>query len=116
MDMNGDLLDGGKSYRLRIPPDVPAKLFWSVCAYDEGTRTFIEGTDNTMIGSQEPGYEINADGSIDVYFGPEAPEGKEANWIETKPGRVWFSYFRFFGPTEPFFDKTWVLTEFEPLD
>jgi len=115
-DRNGDLLDGGKSYLLRIPSDVPAKLFWSVCAYDEGTRTFIEGTDNTMIGSQEPGYEINPDGSIDVYFGPEPPEGKEANWIETKPGRAWFSYFRFFGPTEPFFDKTWVLTEFEPLD
>jgi hypothetical protein len=115
-DKNGDLLDGGKSYILRIPADVPAKLFWSVCAYDEGTRTFIEGTDNTMIGSQEPGYEINPDGSVDVYFGPEAPEGKEANWIETKPGRAWFSYFRFFGPTEPFFDKTWVLTEFEPLD
>ena len=84
-DVNGDLLDGGKSYLLRIPPDVPAKLFWSVCAYDEGTRTFIEGTANTMIGSQEPGYEINPDGSIDVYFGPEAPKGKAANWIETKP-------------------------------
>jgi hypothetical protein len=114
-DKNGDLLDGGKSYRLRIPANVPAKLFWSVVAYDEGTRTFIDGTDNTMIGSQEPGYEINPDGSIDVYFGPTAPEGKEANWIETKPGRAWFSYFRFFGPTEPFFDKTWRLPEFEPL-
>jgi hypothetical protein len=115
-DKNGDLLDGGTFYRLRIPADVPTKLFWSVVAYDEGTRTFIDGTDNTMIGSQEPGYEINPDGSIDVLFGPEAPEGKEKNWIETKPGRAWFSYFRFFGPTEPFFDKTWKLPEFEPLD
>jgi len=115
-DKNGDLLDGGKNYRLRVPADIPVRLFWSVVAYDEGTRTFIDGTDNTMIGSQEPGYEINSDGSIDIYFGPTAPNGKEANWIETKPGRAWFSYFRFFGPTEPFFDKTWRLPEFEPLN
>jgi hypothetical protein len=115
-DTNGELLDGGKSYRLHIPPDVPAALFWSVVAYDEGTRTFIDGADNTMIGSQEPGYGINPDGSVDVYFSPEAPVGKEANWIETKTGRAWFSYFRFFGPTESFWDKTWKLPEFEPLD
>lgn len=115
-DENGDLLDGGRNYRLHIPPNVPAKLFWSVCAYDEWTRTFIEGTDVVMIGSQEPVYETNADGSIDVYFGPEPPKGKEKNWVETTPGRVWFSYFRFFGPTEPFLEKTWKLPDFEPID
>jgi hypothetical protein len=115
-DDNGDLLDGGKSYRIHIPANIPVKMFWSVCAYDEYERTFIEGTDVVMIGSQEPGYEINDDGTVDVYFGPTAPKGKEKNWVETKPGRVWFSYFRFFGPTEPFLDKTWKLPDFEPLD
>jgi hypothetical protein len=69
-----------------------------------------------MIGSQEPSYETNADGSIDVYFGPEQPKGKENNWVATKPGRVWFSYFRFFGPTEPFLEKTWRLPDFEPIN
>jgi hypothetical protein len=115
-DSNGALLDGGKRYRLRIPADIPVAMFWSVCAYDEPNRTFIEGTKNVMIGSQEPGYTTNPDGTIDVYFGPTAPAGKETNWIQTKPDRVWFSYFRFFGPNEPFFDKTWVLPDFEPLD
>jgi hypothetical protein len=115
-DMNGALLDGGKSYRLRIPANIPVVTFWSVVAYDEGTRTFIDGTTNIMVGSQEPGYEINPDDTVDVYFGPTAPEGLENNWVETKPGRAWFSYFRFFGPTEPFFDKTWVLPDFEPLN
>jgi hypothetical protein len=116
LDKNGDLLDGGKSYKLHIPANVPTAIFWSVCAYDEVTRTFIAGTTNTMVGSQEPRYIINEDGTIDVYFGPTAPQGMEKNWIETKPGRGWFSYFRFFGPTEPFFDKTWVLPDFEKID
>jgi hypothetical protein len=111
-----DLLDGGKSYRIHIPANIPVKMFWSVCAYDEYERAFIEGTDVVMIGSQEPGYEINDDGTVDVYFGPTAPKGKEKNWVETKPGRVWLSYFHFFGPTEPFLDKTWKLPDFEPLE
>ena len=115
-DKNGNLLDGGKHYRLHIPASIPVKTFWSVCAYDDETRTFFEGTDRVMVGSQEPGYEINPDGTIDIYFGPTEPEGKEENWIPTIPGKSWFSYFRFFGPTEPFFDKTWVLPDIELLD
>jgi len=55
----------------------------------------------------------NTDGSVDVYFGPEAPKGKEANWVQTVPGKGWFTYFRFYGPTEPFFDKSWALPDFE---
>lgn len=117
LDKNDNLLDGGKYYKLHIPADVPAAIFWSVVAYDEVTRTFINGkTQNTIIGSQEPGYAINEDGTIDVYFGPTAPKGKEKNWIETKPGRAWFSYFRFFGPTESFFDKSWVLPDIESVN
>jgi hypothetical protein len=58
----------------------------------------------------------NADGSVDVYFGPTAPAGKEANWIQTIPGKGWFSYFRFYGPTEKFFDKSWALPDFERLN
>jgi hypothetical protein len=55
----------------------------------------------------------NADGSIDVYFGPKAPAGKEANWVQTVPGKGWFVYFRFYGPTEAFFNKSWALPDFE---
>lgn len=116
LDMNDDLLDGGESYRLRIPANIPVATFWSVVAYDEGTRTFIDGTINIMVGSQEPGYATNPDGSIDVYFGPTAPDGLVSNWVETKPGKAWFSYFRFFGPTAPFFEKTWVLPDFEKIN
>jgi hypothetical protein len=115
IDGEGKILDGGKSYVLQIPANIPVANFWSVCAYDVRTRTFIEGTNRVMIGSQEPGYKTNDDGTIDVYFGPDAPAGFENNWVQTIPGKGWFSYFRFFGPTEPFLNKSWVLPDFEEL-
>jgi len=111
-DADGDLLDGGKTYGLHVPPDVPIVQFWSVTAYDVTTRSFIQGTERVGLGPQQPGYEINADGSVDIFFGPEPPEGREANWVQTRSGEGWFSYFRLFGPTEPFFDKSWVLPDF----
>lgn len=112
---DGELLDGGKHYQLLVPADPPAKSFWSVTAYDEATRTFIAGTDRIGLGPQIPGYVTNTDDSVDVYFGPTAPEGFEKNWVQTIPGKGWFSYFRLFGPTEPYFDKTWVLPNIEIL-
>ena len=57
----------------------------------------------------------NADGSIDLYFGPNAPAGQEANWIETVPGKGWFAVFRLYGPLQPWFDKTWQLNDIQPL-
>ena len=58
----------------------------------------------------------NVDGSIDVYFGPKAPEGKDPNWVQTVPGKGWFTYFRFYGPTEAFFDKSWSLPDIERVN
>lgn len=115
-DADGELLQGGKNYRLHIPPNPPADLFWSLTAYDEGTRGFVPNTDRHAIGPQNPGYKINEDGSVDVYFGPTAPEAGESNWIQTTPDRLWFTYFRFFIPTEPFFDRSWVLPDIERVD
>ena len=53
---------------------------------------------------------VRADGSIDLGFGPDPPtdSGSHAkNWIQTTPGKGWFTLFRFYGPLEPFFDQTW---------
>ena len=58
----------------------------------------------------------NDDGSFDVYFGPKAPRGHEANWVQTVPGKGWFAYFRFYGPTEAFFDKSWTLPDIQRVD
>ncbi len=40
------------------------------------------------VGSQSNGFEKNADGSYDVCFAPKAPKGKEANWLQTLPGKA----------------------------
>lgn len=106
-DAAGNILDGGKKYKMHLPANIPAKLYWSVTAYDNGTRSEIQnGTDFSRISSfTKP--KVNADGGTDLFFGPEVPAGEEANWIKTVPGKGWFILFRLYGPEEPYFDLSW---------
>jgi hypothetical protein len=106
-DASGAFLDGGKSYRFHLPSNVPVRLFWSVVVYDALSRSELQNGEKFPSVSQYTGPVANADGSVDVYFGPQAPSGKEKNWIKTVPGKGWFPYLRFYSPTEAFFDKTW---------
>ena len=117
-DSHGDLLDGARSYRLHVDPDVPAKNFWAVDLYDTQTRSLLQvpSTIWPALASNTGTLEANDDGSHDLYFGPVAPEGNESNWVETIPGKSWFQLFRIYGPLESWFDQTWKLNEFEPLD
>lgn len=113
-DKDGHWLDGGKTYKLRVPANPPAKRFWSVTAYDEDTRQMpITEQGRPDISSRKNNIVNNSDGSIDVYFGPKAPKGQETNWVQTVPDKGWFAYFRFYGPTEAFFDKSWGLPDIE---
>lgn len=116
-DEDGNYLDGGKSYRLNVPAGVPAKDFWSVVVYDPQTRSQLQ-TGQPLPSKNNKLHELiaNDDGSIDLYFGPSPPPGKEANWIETVPGKGWFTLLRLYGPLEPWFDKTWRIGEFERTD
>lgn len=113
-DRDGQWLSGGNHYQLHVPPNPPATQFWSVTAYDEATRQMpVTEQGRPDLSSRKADLVKNSDGSVDVYFGPTAPPGKEANWIQTLPGKGWFAYFRFYGPTAPFFDKSWALPDFE---
>ena len=114
-DSSGNWLDGGKQYRLHVPANPPAKEFWSVTVYDYETRSMIQTDTNIPARSSADKLIKNGDGSVDLYFGPTAPAGKEANWVKTIPGRGWWVWFRFYGPTEPFFDKSWKLADFEKV-
>ena len=67
------------------------------------------------ISSQKKGININPDTSADVYFGPEAPPGKEANWIQTIPSKGLWVMLRLYGPLEPWFNKTWQPGEIEEV-
>jgi hypothetical protein len=117
-DANGDLLDGARTYRLHVDANPPAKNFWAVDVYDTQTRSLlvVPSTPYPAVASNDGTIQANEDGSYDLYFGPTAPEGKESNWVETIPGKAWFQLFRIYGPLQPWFDQTWRLNEFEPID
>jgi hypothetical protein len=115
-DNDNKWLDGGKSYTLHVPPNPPAKNFWSFTIHDVYDRVGIDNkTKLADISSRQEVLQKNEDGSVDLYFGPEAPAGKESNWLQTNPGQAWFAYFRFYGPLEPYFDRSWKLPDIEPL-
>ena len=115
-DVNGDFLDGGKTYSVNLPGPVPAKDFWSFMVYDSQHRSMLE-TDQKLAGldSLNPSVKPNADGSYTMWFGPKAPKGHEGNWIQTMPGKSYNVLLRLYGPLQPFFDKSWKAGDFEPV-
>jgi hypothetical protein len=112
-DAHGAPLQGDTTYRLHVPPNVPARQFWAVTVYDLKTAAFIREAPRVELNSYQQ-MQKNADGSVDVFFGPVAPVGQAANWIYTAPGKQWTSLFRFYGPEPAIFDRTWVLPDIEP--
>jgi hypothetical protein len=119
LDSNGNYLDGAKSYRCTLPPNIPENNFWSFTVYDNQTRSMLQTPQRfPRAGSQSfpsPAAAPNKDGSTDVYFGPKAPKGKESNWIQTMPGKGWFTALRLYSPLEAFFDKSWKVGEIEEI-
>ncbi len=67
------------------------------------------------ISSRKESLKKNADGTVDLYVGPKAPAGWENNWVETIPDEAWFAYFRFCGPTQGHFNRTYALPDFEEV-
>ena len=114
-DKDGNRLVGGKSYRLHVPANAPAEAFWSLTLYDTATRSMIQNPSNDSARSSLDKLKTNADGSIDLYFGPAstAPKGLEVNWIETVPGKGFYPMMRFYSPKAGLFDGTWKLPDVE---
>ncbi|MBS0342271.1 MAG: DUF1254 domain-containing protein [Proteobacteria bacterium] len=114
LDVAGKPFDGNLTYRLRVPANVPVKDFWSVVVYDPQTRSLLQTDQRFPSLSSNTRPQANADGSVDVYFSPKRP-ANAANWIQTVPGKSWFTIFRLYGPLAPWFDKSWRLPDIEPL-
>ena len=108
VDADNHPFDGGNNYKLHLPPNIPVKTFWSVIVYDTQTRSMLQTNQQyPSVSSQKKDLLVNADGSVDVWFGPRAPAGKEPNWVQTIPGKAWFMILRLYGPLEPWFNRTW---------
>jgi hypothetical protein len=113
LDDKGNDLEGGSTYRLRVPANAPVRQYWSVVAYDRETHALIRDMPRSSRASNIPEVEQNPDGSVDIWFGPESPKGKESNWIPTNKDGRFELVFRAYGPEPPLFNKTWVLPDLE---
>lgn len=115
-DKDGAPLDGGGSYRLTVPPNVPVEQYWSATIYDRQTHALVRHMDRASRASNAAELQTNPDGSVDIFFGPEAPAGQETNWVPTDPARGFEVMFRLYAPTQALFDKTWTLPDIERID
>ena len=115
-DANGDALMGGNNYKLHLEPNPPAANFWSITVYDIENRLIIRNEiKRSDRSSRTEGLIKNADGSVDLYFGPKAPEGKEVNWIQTNEGESFFVYLRLYGPEKAYFDQSFPMNKIEKI-
>ena len=118
LDSAGNPYDGGKTYKVTLPKGIPARAFWSFTVYDNQTRSMLDTPQRyPRAGSQSypsPAAEPSPDGATTIYFGPTQPAGvKRGNWIQTMPGKGWFTLLRLYSPLETFFDKSWRPSEME---
>ncbi len=114
MDSKGLRLDGGKTYTVTLPGPIPAVNFWSFMVYDVQTRSILETDQKTGgVDSKLEGMNIADDGSVTIYFSPEAPAGQENNWVQTMPNKGFHCLLRLYGPEQAWFDKTWKPSDFE---
>jgi hypothetical protein len=115
-DKDGKSYDGGKAYHLTVPPNAPVAQYWSITAYDRETHALIKNVNRASRASNNAEVKKNTDGSVDIYFGPEPPAGKESNWIPTDPVREFELMFRAYGPKKEFFEKAWKLPDIERVE
>lgn len=114
-DHSGTLLEGGNNYVLHVPANVPVSQFWSVTVYSLKTSSFFLNSTRLTLGSLDKELQKNSDGTVDIYFGPKPPSGKESNWLFTQPGENWYPWFRVYGPEKAIMDKSFRLPDIERI-
>ncbi len=114
-DSEGEMYDHNQTYKLNVPADTPAEDFWSVIVYSMETKSFIRDVDPVGLSERDTDtMQANEDGSYDIYFGPEAPEGMESNWIPTT--EPYFLLFRLYGPEEGWLESGWMLGDLKKVE
>ncbi len=109
-DTDAGMLNGTDTYKLTIPADTPAEDFWSVIVYSMKSKGFVQGAERVGLATPNlPDMQVNDDGSADVFFAPQPPEGMKSNWIPT--GENFFLLFRLYGPTKGWLESGWKLPD-----
>ena len=115
-DARGNLLEGGKKYKLHLPSDIPASEFWSIIVYDSQSHLIIHNDQPwPSVYSSDKDLFYNRDGSVDAWFGPEPIKGNKINWVKTLPGKQWYMILRLYYPLESWFHKKWRPGEIEEI-
>lgn len=115
-DGDKNIFDGGKTYKLTLPKDVPVANFWAVTLYDTQTRSMLQTEQlYPSVDSNTENLKQNSDGSYSIYFSPKPVAGFENNWIQTLPNKSWFTILRMYGPEKAWIEKTWRPSEVEPV-
>jgi len=120
-DANKNYFDGAKTYKIVLPAGIPEKNFWSLILYDNQTRSMLQtGQPYPKVGSlsyPRAAATAGSDGSTTIFIGPKLPSGvADGNWIQSVPGKGYFVCLRLYSPLEPFFDKSWRISEIEPVN
>jgi len=116
-DTDDKPLSGDASYKVTLPPNVPVARFWSLTLYESENASGLatEARRFPSLGSRDKPVQ-NADGTTDLYIGPKAPAGKEANWLATAPGRGFFAILRLYGPEEAAINYSWKPSDIQKVN
>lgn len=110
-DADGEYLMGENTYRIDLPPNPPAQLFWSLTIYDAESASGVDADGQEYPSLNSMGdLEQNSNGSTTIFVGPEPPDG-QSNWLKSVPDRGWFGLIRWYAPAQAFFDR-----EYKPGD
>jgi hypothetical protein len=108
-------LEGSSTYQINVPANAPVTQYWSATVYDRDTHALVRNMQRASRSSQNPELQRNADGSVDIYFGPKAPAGKDSNWVPASADGKFEVLFRLYGPQKPLLTKSWVLPDLEKV-
>ena len=116
-DQAGCGLDGGRTLKLCLPQPVPARRFWSITVFDAVEHVWEEFDPDKA--ARRSRFELKnnaASSSIDLFFGPYPPIGRERDWIETNRGTRWIAHLCIYGPEAAAFDGSWRPGDLEEID